>query len=93
VHTESRAARFFEINVVRRGPVTSNVLSGSSTYSGQTLASLGLTAGTYSWTIGANTIELDVTAVPESSSFLMLGIVSAGVAAIRRRKREGLASK
>ena len=27
VHTEPRAARLFEINVVRRGPVTSNVIA------------------------------------------------------------------
>ena len=42
-------SRFF----VRQGYVSGSALASSATWNGQTLASLGLTPGTYTWTWGA----------------------------------------
>lgn len=62
-------------------------LSGSATFAGTTLAGLGLTGGTYLWTLAnSDTIELTVGAtvpVPASGA-LLLGALAAG--AVARRK-------
>jgi hypothetical protein len=60
------------------GYVSGNPLSDTSTYAGQTFASLGVTPGTYEWTwgTGANqniTLTTSAVAVPEPSSFVLLG--------------------
>jgi hypothetical protein len=66
---------------------TSGALSNTDTYSGKTLASLGLTVGTYVWTWGsganADSFTINVNPVPEPAS---LGLIAlAGLALLRRR--------
>ena len=70
--------------LVPTGYTSNTSLSGSSTFTGQTLASLGLTAGTYTytWGTGANADSLTVqigpaAAVPEPSTFLIAGLSGA----------------
>ena len=62
---------------VPQGYVSGTGLSSSATYSG-TLASLGTTPGTYTWTwdSGANSfvVEIPTTPTPEPGSFLLIGI-------------------
>jgi hypothetical protein len=59
----------------------------SGFYSGKTLGALGLTPGTYTWTLGtgpqSDTLTMNV--VPEPSSFALLGFAAAGL--LVRRKR------
>jgi hypothetical protein len=71
--------------VLPQGYVSDAPLTDSSTYTGATFASLGLTPGTYTWTwdVGANSLVLNV---PEPASFLLLGAGMVGMAAIRRRR-------
>jgi hypothetical protein len=74
---------------VTSGYVSGASLSSSATYGG-TIASLGLTSGTYTWTwdSGANSFVLDVPAmaVPEPSTWtiLLLGFAGLGFAGYRR---------
>jgi hypothetical protein len=78
------------------GYVSGNSLSDSSTYDGQTFASLGVTPGTYKWTWGTganqNFTLVIGTAVPEPSSWAMMLIGFAGLgftgyqSATRRRR-------
>ena len=60
----------------------------TDTWNNQTLSSLGLTPGTYTWTWGtaphADSLALQIT-VPEPASFSLLAI--AGLAMLRRRAR------
>jgi hypothetical protein len=75
---------------VPRGYVSGAPLSGTSTWSGQTFSSMGVTPGTYvySWGAGAtaDTLTINVgAAVPEPSSSL-LGLVGA-LSLLRRRRR------
>jgi len=62
---------------VPQGYVSGTALSSSATYTG-TVASLGATPGTYTWTwdSGANSFVLDVVPAPtpEPGSFLLIGI-------------------
>ena len=72
---------------------------------GETFVTFGKTDSTTQWGFSGSTAAttphalygisgvLTVSAVPEPSSFLMLAVVGAGVAAIRRRKRVRLVSK
>lgn len=67
-------------------------LSGTSTFTGTTLAQLGLTAGTYTWTWGtgptADSLTINVTAVPEPHQYAMAaGLGLAGMALWRRHSR------
>jgi hypothetical protein len=76
--------------IVPRGYVSGAPLSGTSTWSGQTFSSMGVTPGTYvySWGAGAtaDTLTINVgAAVPEPSSSL-LGLVGA-LSLLRRRRR------
>jgi hypothetical protein len=61
-------------------------LSSTDTYSGKTLASLGLTPGTYVWTWGsgadADSFTVNILA-PEPASLSLLGL--AGLVLVRRR--------
>jgi hypothetical protein len=62
-------------------------LSGSSTYSGQTLASLGMNLGSYTWSWGsggtADSFTMNVVPEPSTAALMTLGLV--GLAARRRR--------
>ena len=67
---------------------TSGALSNTDTYSGKSLASMGLTVGTYVWTWGsgpdADSFTIKVNTVPEPASLSLLAL--AGVAMHRRRR-------
>ncbi len=58
------------------GYVSGNPLSDTSTYDNQTLASLGVTPGTYTWTwgSGANADSFTLTVAPEPSTLLLLAL-------------------
>ena len=78
--------------VVPHGYVSGGALSGSSTFTGKTLASLGITPGTYVWTWGSggNADSLTLTIVPEPSVFACLLAAATGIGALRRRFRGSL---
>ena len=63
--------------------VSGTPLSGSSTWDGQTLASLGLTPGTYvySWGTGADadSLTVNIEGVPEPSTWAMMVLGFAGL--------------
>ena len=63
----------------------------SATYAGASFSTLGITAGTYTWTMGQNTITINATAaspVPEASgSVAGLGLAVAGLYQLGRRRR------
>ncbi len=78
--------------IVPSGYVSKSSLSGTSTYTGQTFATLGLTQGSYTWTWGsgptADSLTVNIGAVPEPSETLAVaGLVCLGVAAMRRWQR------
>ena len=87
--------------VVPNNYVSGSSLSGTSTYSGQTLAGLGLTPGTHRWTWGsganADFLEVDIPGapVPEPSSLILaamgIGVVGCCIAIRRRRTAAALA--
>jgi len=62
-------------------------LNISGMYPGKTIGTLGLTPGTYTWTLGtgAQSDTLTMNVVPEPSSFALLGFAAAGL--LVRRKR------
>lgn len=62
-------------------------LNSTSTYEGQTLEDLGVSAGTYSWTLnkGSESDTIELTVVPEPATALLLGVASAS-ALLRRRR-------
>ncbi len=77
--------------VVPFGYLSGNALSGSSTYAGETFASLGIAPGTYVWSWGsggsADSLTLNIVAtVPEPSAFVLTGL-GAGALLFRRRRR------
>jgi PEP-CTERM motif len=83
------------------GYTSGAALSGTATYDNQTIATLGLTDGSYVYTWGtgvhADRITLDVrtvSAVPEPSTWAMmiLGFVGVGAMTYRRRKSTMLAA-
>ncbi len=74
------------------GYVSGNPLSGSLTFDNKTIAGLGLTPGTYTYTWGTGpveslTVNISPASVPEPSSLALAGMaVAAGlIAACRRR--------
>ncbi|WPJ94618.1 PEP-CTERM sorting domain-containing protein [Coraliomargarita algicola] len=76
--------------VVPVGYVSGDPLSGSGIWAGESLESLELNVGSYSWTwgSGANADSMHVTIVPEpSSAALLVGCAALGFAS-RRRKRQ-----
>jgi hypothetical protein len=86
--------------LVPHGYVSGASLSGSSTYVGQTFASLGLTPGTYLYTWGSGptadslTVQIGPAAIPEPGSWgmMLLGFAALGLAGFRASRRNaGLA--
>jgi len=79
--------------------ISGSSLLGTSTFSGQSLASLGLTEGVYTWSWGsggnADSATLTISAVPEPGTWaLAAGIVSLGFVGLKRyRKVRGAVSK
>ena len=65
--------------------------AASSTFAGRSLASLGITPGTYVWTIGTgpNTDTVTMNVVPESASLLVpaTAVATLGLVQVRRRSR------
>lgn len=78
---------FYEGNVLLlpHGYVSGTAFSDSSTYTGATFSSLGLTSGTYTWTwdAGADSLVLNV---PEPASLTLLGAGMLGLLAVRRSR-------
>ncbi len=76
--------------------VSGTALSGSSTYVGETFASLGLTPGTYVYTWGSSgaeddTLTVKIGTVPEPATWLMMGLGFAGLGfAGSRRSRKAV---
>jgi len=85
--------------ILPSGYVSGTPLSDTSTWSGQTFSSLGITPGTYTWTLGSaataepagvdgvtgDTFTLDAVApVPEPASLGLLGIC--GISLLARRR-------
>lgn len=67
-------------------------LFGSTTFANQTFASLGLTAGTYNFSIPNDTIRIVVPgAVPEPSTWAMMLIGFGGIGYSMRRRRKTMA--
>jgi hypothetical protein len=67
-------------------------LSDTATYAGETLSGLGMTPGTYEWTwgTGANqNFTVEISAVPEPSTWAMmlLGFAGLGFAGYRQRRK------
>jgi PEP-CTERM motif-containing protein len=82
-----------ELNVPQ-GYVSKSLLSDTSTYDNQTLASLGVTPGTYTWTWGSGATKdsfiLDIvapTSVPEPASLPLLVMGFAGLGMVVRMRR------
>jgi PEP-CTERM motif len=75
------------------GYTSGTALSGSSTFDGQTIASLGLTPGTYVYTWGsgadADSLTVNISGVPEPSTWAMmlLGFAGLGLAGYRTARK------
>lgn len=70
-------------------------LSFSATFNGSTMASLGMTPGTYQWTLPSDTVTLNVGAavVPEPTTYIaMAGFAGLGVFVWRRRRAKAKAA-
>lgn len=79
-----------DIMAVPEGYVSNSALSSSATFDNQTLASLGVTPGTYVWAWGGPPDgSFTVNAVPEPGSLVLLGTALMGFLAfgVSRRRR------
>ena len=76
---------------VPRNYVSGSQLAGTATYNSKTIASLGMTPGTYTWTWGsgatADSAQLIVgtAPIPEPSSLGLLALGAFGLVARRKR--------
>ena len=90
ISDSSRSGDYFVIDgykhnfIIPENYASGAQISGSSTYANNTLAGMGITPGTYTWTLtqSGDTIQMEV--VPEPSVFALSGLVGIGVLAIRR---------
>ena len=73
------------LTLLPSGYVSGSDLSGTSTYVGESLASLGVSPGSYVWNVGVNTVTLNATAVPEPTAFFV--VFGIGAAVLTRRQR------
>jgi len=77
---------FFSSLLVPHGYVSGTELSGSTTFDGQTIASLGMDPGTYVYTWGrgghADSLTIHIAAIPEPSTWAMMlaGFAGLGLA-------------
>ncbi len=75
--------------------ISGNVLSATATWDNTTLAALGVTDGTYGWTWGtgdnADSLTLEIAAVPEPSTWAMMILGFAGLGFIAYRRRNNTA--
>lgn len=71
------------LNLPRSYSLGSN-LSASATFVNESIQSLGFDGGNYSWTFGADTIEVNV--VPEPSTYALSGLGALALVVTRRRK-------
>ena len=69
------------------GYISGTQLVSGSTYANHTLATLGLTPGTYVYTWGSDSVTLRIVPEPSTWALLGCGVVSGGVLFIRRRRR------
>jgi hypothetical protein len=73
---------------VEVGYVSGTMMAFSSTFSGATFQSLGFTEGTYVWSWAADSITMNVAAVPEPAAYgLMAGALMLGLACCKRKGR------
>ncbi len=90
----------FPVILVPNGYVSGSALSGSATYDGATLDSLGLTAGKYVYTWGAGadadslTVNIGAGGAPEASTWAMLlmGFAGLGFAGYRASRKSAAAA-
>ncbi len=96
----------FTVLYVEQGYPSGEVLPSSSTYDNQTLASLGLTPGVYTYTWGtgahADSYTIDIgdsvgvasAPVPEASTWVMMlaGFAGLGAGALLRHRRTRLSA-
>jgi hypothetical protein len=76
---------------VPSGYVSGSALSGSTTFEGASFGSMGLTPGTYvyTWGSGADSLTVDIAAIPESGTCAMmtLGFAALGLASFRAARK------
>ncbi|MCU6456115.1 PEPxxWA-CTERM sorting domain-containing protein [Sphingomonas sp. A2-49] len=74
---------------VPTGYVSGSSLAGTALFAGRTFATLGLTAGSYVFRSAADTVTINIGAVPETASWIMmiLGIGAIGYAMRRSNAR------
>lgn len=75
--------------VVRESYGSGDPLSGTATWLGTSVASLGMTQGTYLWTLDANgaTVTINVVPEPTTTALLVSTTAALGFVAYRRRAR------
>jgi len=74
--------------VVPSGYISGSPLSGTATFGNKTFADIGITPDTYTWTLTNNdsvTLNINVSTVPEPSTYALL-CISLGVVGYARKK-------